>query len=175
MNRQEKAQQVAELRDLLDGTQLAVLTDYSGLSVANMVELRSKLREAAGGYRVVKNTLAKRATEGTELEALAIHFKGPIGVAYSHEDAAGCAKTVSDFAKDHPKFEVQAGFLAGGTMLDAAGVHALAKLPGKDQLRAMLLSAMAGVPRSFLGVLSAAPRSFVGVLEARRRELAGEA
>jgi large subunit ribosomal protein L10 len=174
MNRQEKDQQVNELTELFDGVQLVVLTKYAGLDVASMVALRTQLRGAQGGYRVVKNTLAKLALKDHEGSALNDFFAGPVGVAYTKEDAAATAKVVTKFAKDNPTLEITAGILPGGQVLDAKGIDALAKLPGKDELRAKLLGALSGVPRNFLGVLNATPRNFVGVLEARRAQLAGE-
>lgn len=174
MNRLEKSQQVDELKELFGELQLLVLTKYSGLDVASMVELRSELRKVDGGYRVVKNTLAKLANAGTEREALDPHFTGPIGVAFAKDDPAATAKVLTTFVRSHPKMEIRAGILAGGQILDAAAVDALGKLPGRDQLRAMLLGALVGVPRNFLSVCTAAQRSLVGVLAARRKQLAGE-
>lgn len=172
MNRLQKTQQVEELKELFGELQLMVLTKYSGLDVASMVELRTELRKVSGGYRVVKNTLAKLANADTERDKLDPFFKGPIGIAFSSADPAATAKVLTTFARMHPKMEIRAGLLAGGTMLDAAAVDALGKLPGKDQLRAMLLGTLTGVPRNFLGVCSAAARGLVGVLEARRKSLA---
>ncbi len=172
MNRLQKTQQVEELKELFGELPLMVLTKYTGLDVASMVELRTELRKVSGGYRVVKNTLAKLANAETERDKLDPYFTGPVGVAYSGEDPAATAKVLTTFAKSHPKMEIRAGLLAGGTILDAAAVDALGKLPGKDQLRAMLLGTLHGVPRNFLGVCNAAARSFVGVLEARRQALA---
>ena len=174
MNRQEKTQQVSELAELFDGAQLLVLTDYSGVNVANMVEFRSKVRESQGGYRIVKNTLAKLALQDVEGASLIDGITGPVGVAYTREDAAATAKVITEFAKDHPEFEITAGLIAGGTMLDPEAVEALGKLPSKDVLRAKLLGAMSGVWQNFLRVLTAPSRDLVGVLEARRNALAGE-
>lgn len=174
MNRQEKEEQVAQLHELLDGAQLVVLTEYAGLAVSEMVELRQELRKVDGRYRIVKNTLAKIATSDSELKQLGEHFKGPIAVAISHENAPGTAKALVDFAKTHPKLNIKAGLLSGGKVLDAGGLEALSKLPGKDELRSMLLSTIAGVPRNFVSLMAAPARNFVGVLEARRRQLAGE-
>lgn len=172
MNRQEKSQQVEALRELFDGAQLAILTHYTGLDVASMVELRSELRKNQAGYRVVKNTLAKWATADTELEALHAHFSGPVGVVVTKEDAAAAAKVVTKFAEGHPALKIKAGVLSGGTLLDADGIEQLAKLPGKDELRAQLLRTLNGVGEKLVRVLSAPSRDLVGVLEARRRELA---
>jgi len=174
MDRQQKTQQVNELSELFDGVQLLVLTEYSGMNVANMVALRSKLRESQGGYRIVKNTLAKLALKDVEGQALVSNFTGPVGVAYTKEDAAATAKVVAEFAKDHPELEITAGFLAGGTVLDPAAIEALGKLPSKDVLRAQLLGAMSGVSQNFLRVLTAPSRDLVGVLMARSKSLAAE-
>ena len=175
MNRQEKSEEIGALKKLLDGAQLAVVADYAGLTVSSMVELRSELRKPQGRYRVVKNTLAKIATHDTELKGLDKNLKGPVGIVYSKTDAAGTAKTVTAFAKAHPEFKIRGGVLSDGTVLDEKGIEALSSLPGKDQLRAMLLGTLMGVPQKFVGTLAAVPGGFVRVLEARRKKLAGEA
>ena len=173
MNRQEKTQQVDELRGLFDGTQLAIITKYDGVVVPNMVEFRAELRKNQSGYRVVKNSLARLATKDTDLEGLHPHFKGPVGVAYTKQDPAATAKIVTAFVKANPKMEIRAGVLAGGTVIDASGVDTLSKLPGKDELRGSLLGALTGVPRNLLGVFTAAQRGLVGVLAARQKQLEG--
>lgn len=175
MNRQEKSEEIGALKKLLDGAQLAVVADYAGLTVSAMVELRTELRKSQGRYRVVKNTLAKIATKETELKGLHTNLKGPVGIVYTKGDAAGTAKTVTAFAKSHPEFKVRGGVLADGTVLNEQGIEALSSLPGKDQLRSMLLGALKGVPQKFVGTLAAVPGGFVRVLEARRKKLAGEA
>jgi len=174
MNRQEKADEIQAVRELLDGAQLVILTEYSGLAVSEMVELRQELRKATGRYRIVKNTLAKLATKDSDFEGLNEHFKGPIAMAFTTEDPAGVAKALVTFKKTHPKLKLKAGLLPGGGILDDNGVEALSKLPGKDELRAMLLGTLAGVPRNFVSLMAAPARNFVGVLEARRRQMSGE-
>ncbi|MCB9787376.1 MAG: 50S ribosomal protein L10 [Deltaproteobacteria bacterium] len=173
MNRQEKTQQIDELRELFDGTQLAIITRYDGVVVPRMVEFRAELRKNQSGYRVVKNSLARLATADTDLQALHAHFAGPVGVAFTKQDPAATAKIVTAFVKANPKMEIRAGVLAGGTLIDAAGVEALSKLPGKDELRGSLLGALSGVPRNLLGVFTAAQRGLVGVLAARQTQLEG--
>jgi len=175
MNRQEKSEEVGSLKQLLEGAQLAVVAEYAGVKVASMVTFRNDLRKASGQYRVVKNTLAKIATKGTELEGLEKNLAGPVGVVFTKGDAAAVAKTVTAFAKATPLFKIKGGVLKGGHVIDAAGVDALANLPGREQLLAMLLGALQGVPRTFVTVLAAAPAGFVRVLEARRKQLGGEA
>lgn len=171
MNRLEKDQQVAEIRDLLGGAQAVILTKYSGLDVAKMVELRRELRKAGGRFRVLKNTLAKLATVDTDLQDLHPHLTGPIGVAITDEDPAALAKVLTTFAKDHPALEVRVGYLEGGGMLDEGAVTALSKLPSREQLQAMFLGTLSAVPRNFVSVLAAPSRNLVGVLAARQREL----
>lgn len=175
MNRQEKSEEVGALNKLLDGAQLAVVADYAGLTVKSMVELRTELRKSQGRYRVVKNTLAKIATKDSGLVGLHKSLQGPVGIAYTKGDAAGTAKTVTAFAKAHPEFKIRGGVLGDGTVLDEKGLEALSNLPGKDQLRAMLLGTLMGVPTKLVGIFAAVPGGFVRVLAARKRQLAGEA
>ena len=174
MNRQEKSEEIGELKKLLDGAQLAVVADYAGLTVAKMVSFRNELRKSSGRYRIVKNSLAKLATEETDLKGLHADLKGPVGVVYTKGDVAGTAKAVTEFAKTNPEFKIRGGVMAGGVVVDAQGLEALANLPGKDQLRAMLLGAFSGVPRKLVSLFAAVPSGFVRVLDARRRQLAGE-
>ena len=174
MNRQEKAAEVEAIRGLLDGAQIVVLTEYAGLDVGSMKELRLKVRDAQGGYRVMKNTLAKLATTGhADFEGLHEHFNGPVGVAFSYEDPAATAKALVEFKKSHEALQLKAAALQGGKVLDEAGIEALSKLPTKDQLRGQLLGVLNGVPRKMLGLLQAPARNFVGVLAARKAELEG--
>lgn len=171
MNRKSKAQQVEELREIFDGNQLTVLARYDGLAVRHMVDLRSRLREVDGGFRVVKNTLARRAVEDTDAKPLESQMVGPTAVAWSKADAVQVAKVLQKFAKENPQLEIRAGLLSGGEVLGAEDVERLSKMPGKQELRGMLLGALADVPRRLLGVLQASARDMAGVLEARRRDL----
>ncbi len=175
MNRQEKSEEIGALKELLDGAQLAIVAEYAGLKVSHMIELRQELRKASGRYRVVKNTLARIATKGPELEAINTNLAGPVGVVFTKTDVAGVAKAVSNFAKAHPEFKIKGGVLAGGGTLDLKGIETLSNLPSKDVLRAMLLGTLGGVPRKFVSLLAAGPGGFVRVLEARRQQLAVEA
>jgi large subunit ribosomal protein L10 len=174
MNRQEKSEQIGELKQLLDGAQLAVVADYAGLTVSKMVAFRNELRKSSGRYRIVKNTLAKIATRETDLKGLHANLKGPVGVVYTKSDVAATAKAVTEFAKTNPEFKIRGGVMAGGVVVDVQGIEALASLPGKDQLRAMVLGTLMGVPRKLVSLFAAVPSGFVRVLDARRRQLAGE-
>ena len=170
MNRQEKEQFIAELREDLANAGSVVVASATGIAVNDLNEMRSKLRATGGKYRVVKNTLAKLAIAGTEMEVLGELLKGETAIAYAPEDPVSPAKGLADFAKDHDKFVIKGGYL-NGSLLDAAAVAQLAKMPGKDELRSKLLSVMQGVPTKMVRTLAAAPQNFLLVLSARKNEI----
>ena len=171
MNRTEKEQLVAELRDDFAAAKSLVLTSYQGIGVNEINELRAQFRAQNCQYRIVKNTLARRALAGTDQEPVADLFKGPIAVAYSHEDAITPAKLVRDFLKKYEeKFLVQGGFL-DGNILDEDGVKALASMPTKPELQSKFLGLLQAVPSKFLRTLQAGPQQFTMVLAARKQQL----
>lgn len=179
MNREEKAGEVKALGEKLARSSIAVVTEYRGMKVVELQELRKELKAAGGDYQVVKNTLAKRSVVGTEYELLTKHFVGPVGVALGPKgDPVAPAKAIEKFKKDFPNvaLSVKAAAL-DGKLLGAEDLKALARLPGREQLLSMLLSVMNGPARSFVSVLAAVPRDFVGVLDAirRKKEEAGAA
>jgi large subunit ribosomal protein L10 len=169
MDRAAKEQLVSELKELIIGKSSVVLTDYKGMSVAEMFELRREFDKVGVGYRVVKNTLAKLALAGTDYEFLGAGLQGTVAVAYS-EDPVAPAKVLADFAKKSKHLTVKLGFL-DGKELRPEDLDALSKLPGKDQLRAKLLSVFNAPATKLVGVLAAGPRDFIGVLQARRAAL----
>lgn len=165
MNRSEKEAKVEELRERFQNTQAAILAEYRGLTVAQSNLLRRELEKESASFRVVKNSLARRAVEDTEYSCLGEEFGGPVGVAFADQDPAAAAKVLADFAKNHPAFVVRAGAL-GGKLLSAEDVDALSKLPSLDVLRGQLVGVLAGPLRGLVTVLSGVPRSFVQVLNA---------
>jgi large subunit ribosomal protein L10 len=165
VDRSQKEAAVAELREKFQGAQAAVLAEYRGLTVAKSDKLRRALEKEGAGYRVLKNTLAAIAVEGTQFEVLKDHFTGPLSVVFAHSDPAAVAKVVDAFAKENPAFIVRVGAL-GGKLLSAADVEALSKLPSRDQLLGQVVGVMVAPIRNLLGVLSGVPRSFVQVLNA---------
>ena len=165
MNRSEKEAKVEELRERFQNTQAAILAEYRGLTVAQSNLLRRELEKESASFRVVKNSLARRAVEDTEYSCLGEEFGGPVGVAFADQDPAAAAKVLAAFAKNHPAFVVRAGAL-GGKLLSAEDVDALSKLPSLDVLRGQLVGVMAGPLRGLVTVLSGVPRSFVQVLNA---------
>ena len=169
MDRAAKEQLVAELREIIVGRSSVVLTDYKGMTVEEMYNLRRECDKAGASYRVVKNTLAKLAIADTPYEFLSEGFEGTVGIAYS-DDPIAPAKVLTEFGKKSKSLELKLGFL-DGKRLAPQDLEALSKLPGKDQLRAQLLRVFNAPATKFVGVLAAGPRDFLGVLAARQEAL----
>lgn len=138
---QQKVQLVAEVSDKFKESAATVFTDYRGLTVAQVTELRKQLREAGIEYRVLKNTLLRRATAATDLTDLDEHLVGPTAVAFSKEDVVAPAKIIADFAKKNTALEIKAGIVEG-QVVDMAQIKALADLPSREGLLSMLLSVL---------------------------------
>jgi large subunit ribosomal protein L10 len=160
-----KKQFVKGLKDRFEKSKVVILTDYKGLDVAAMTELRAKLRESEIEYQVIKNTMLRLASEGTDVEAIKGNFKGPSAVALSYEDPVAPAKILTDFAKDNNKLEIKIGVM-GGKVLELEGIKALSALPSREELLATLLSAMNAVPTSLATALNDVPLRMVNVLQA---------
>jgi len=165
LKRDVKQRIVEELHDKFTRSKVLILTDYKGLNVEDMNALRSKLRESEIEYKVVKNTLLRRAAEGTDAEQIVDSFKGPSAVALSYEDPVAPAKVLTDFAKANDKLEIKIGAMEGKT-LDAADIKSLSQLPSREVLLSQLLSVMVAVPTSFVTALSGVPRNLLNVLQA---------
>lgn len=165
----EKVDQLAFLKDAFKSVQAAVLTSVQGLTVAEVSDLRRRLHDAGVKYRVVKNTLAKKAIKGTPLEVVTEDFKTVTAVAWSDTDPVAPAKVIINFKKDLEKFVIKAGF-QGGVRLDAKGVEALSKMPSLDELRSQLLGVMNAMPAKLLGQINAPAQHVVGVLQAKHDE-----
>jgi len=166
MKRTEKEEQLAFLREAFQGVEALVLTSVQGLTVAEVSELRRRLHDAGVSYRVVKNTLARKATEGTPLAVIADDFKEVTAVAWSKTDPVTPAKVLTNFKKDLEKFKIKAGYNAG-QRLDEAGVAALASLPSIEELRAQLLGVIQGVSAKLLAQVNAPAQQLVGVVQAK--------
>jgi large subunit ribosomal protein L10 len=138
---EQKQQIVAEVKEVAASALSAVLADYRGLTVAEMTEMRVKARESGVYLRVVRNTLAKRAVEGTEYECLNDAFIGPTLLAFSQEDPGAAARLLKDYAKDLEDLEIKA-LSIGGEMLGADQLDRVAKLPTLDEARSLLMSVM---------------------------------
>ena len=166
----EAKQQITEdLHDRFARSAIIVLTDYKGLDVTSINDLRRKLRESNIEYQVVKNTLLVRAAEETEVALIKDHFKGPSAVAISYDDPVAPAKVLTQFAKDNNKLEIKVGVL-NGKVLDLQAIKALATLPSREVMLAQLLSTINAVPTSLVRVLAEVPRSLLNVLTAIKEQ-----
>lgn len=141
MDRAQKAVAVEELHKTFKETESVVVTQYTGLTVGQVTELRVKMRAAGVNYKVSKNRLAARALKGTRFEGIANMLKGPVGLATS-KDAVAAAKVAATFAKTNEKLIIVGGAL-GDKVLDQSGVMALSKLPSLDEIRASFLGLLA--------------------------------
>src|ERR1700743_3290433 len=167
MDRAQKAESIEALKGVFAESATVVVTHYLGLSVAEMTELRSRLRKEGAKLKVVKNRLAQKALNGAGDGATAL-FKGPVAIAYA-PDPVSAAKVATQYAKDNDKFTVIGG-LMGEQVLDAKGVDALAKLPSLDQLRASILGLLQAPATKVAGVLQAPAGQLARVMAAKAKQ-----
>jgi large subunit ribosomal protein L10 len=175
MNRTEKTELAAALKDKFDRAQVAIFADYKGLSASQADDLRRSLRGLQTEVKVLKNNVARLVTKGGNLgddaKALMDGVVGPTLVAFAFGDPAAAAKVVHKFAQDNEALKLKDS-LMGQKRIDASGVEALAKLPSKEVLMAQVLGTMNAPIRNFVGVLAAVPRSLVTVLAAIEKKKA---
>jgi large subunit ribosomal protein L10 len=162
---EDKQQIVEDLRDRFSKSVIIVVTDYKGLNVGAMNDLRRRLRAEEIEYRVVKNSLLTRAATDNDGGLIKDFFKGPSAVALSYDDPIAPAKVLAQFAKENEKLEIKVGVM-NGKVLDATAIIALAKLPPKEVLLGQFVAALNAVPTSFVRTIAEVPRSFVSVLAA---------
>ncbi|CCK81647.1 MULTISPECIES: 50S ribosomal protein L10 [Desulfobacula] len=165
LNISQKKEQVKRLSQEFSESEISILVDYKGLDVLKMTDLRLRLRNEGVRIEVVKNTLLKRASEGTDAALMKDFYKGPNAIVLSQDDPVAPARILVDFAKDNDKLEIKAGALAG-KLLNSEEIKQLAKMPSREELLGKLVYTLNAVPTSIVNVLSAVPRSFVNVLNA---------
>lgn len=166
LNLEQKQAVVAEVATIVADAKAACVAEYRGLTVAQMTELRKKARASDVYVRVVKNTLLKRAIGDSALTPLKDHLSGPLVFAAS-KDPVAIAKIVSEFAKANERFRLKTSVM-DGKLITSAEVQALAKLPGREQLLAMLMGAMQAPAQKFVQTLNEVPARFVRTLAAVR-------
>ena len=166
MDRTEKKQAVKQMHEAWSTAKAGIITHYRGLNVDQLSGLRRKLREGQATFKVVKNTLAKRAAEETSFSVAEELFTGPTAIIYG-EDPVGMAKAVDEFSKLHEALEIRGGVL-DGKLIDQAAIKTLASLPPREVLLAKLLGGINAPISGFVRTLAEVPASFVRTLAAVR-------
>ena len=173
----QKQEQVARLKEKFARATSVIVADYRGLDVEAANALRSRIRQEGQGdyeYYVTKNTLLRRAAEGSEVSLLSDHFRGPTAIAISFGDPVGLTKCLVEYAKEHEAFELRAGFLEGREV-DQAELATLATLPNLEALRGKLVGLLQAPAQKIAAVLAAPGGQLARVVEARRASLEGGA
>lgn len=169
LNLEEKKALVAEVNSVAVSAQSAVAAEYRGLTVGEMTELRTEARNSGVYLKVVKNSLARRAVEGTEFQCMQESLSGPLLLAFSKEDPGAAARVIKGFSKDHDKL-VTVSVSIGGELYAAGDLDRLAALPTLDQARAMLLSTLNGPLTQFVRTLVEPAAQLARVLQGRSEQ-----
>jgi len=170
MDKTQKQQMLGEIKEAFANVASVVIADYRGIRVPTVTTMRNDFRKAGCHYRVLKNSLVKIAVKGSKMEPLSTLMIGTTAVIWSNEIPQTPAQIALKWAKDEPKFVIKGGYYEG-QLLDAAGVGALARMPGKDEIRSSMLMTFLAAPQSFVAQLIAGPQNFAYLLDARKRQI----
>ncbi len=174
MAREKKTQSIDSLQEIFSKCSIGILTDYRGLSTAEMSELRRKLRESGVGYRVVKNTLAEFAAKRAGMDELADSFAGPVAVAFGYGEISDPARVLADYIRTSKStLSIKGGFL-GDRLLASRDVETLSTLPSREVLISQVMAGIQSPIVALAGLLVAPIRGVMGVLQARIQQLEGE-
>ena len=164
MSRQKKETELEAYKARFEEVETVVVTHYSGLTVSQMTDLRAKLREQGASFKVTKNSLVKRALQGSRFEGIADMFTGPVGIATS-QDPVAAAKVVQEYTKDNDKLIIMGGAY-GEKVLDPKGVEALAKMPSIDEVRATIVMLINSPASKLAGAVKAPAGKVAGAVKA---------
>ncbi len=170
MDKAAKEVMLGEIKESFANVASIVIADYRGIRVPVVTAMRDDFRKAGCNYRVLKNSLVKIAIKGSKLEPMTALMVGTTAVIWSNEVPQTPAQIALKWAKDEPKFKIMGGYYEG-QLLDVKGVDALAKMPGKNEIRASMLMTFMAAPQQFAMQIIAGPTNFAYLLDARKRQL----
>lgn len=169
MNRDEKKQEQEKLKQELEKTPHVIVNGFSGLTVAQDYELRKKVRAAGGKYKVVKNTLAERASQGTPAEPVLKNLAGPTSIAYTDGDPVALAKALTEYAKSNPAFSFKAGVVEG-RVVNIKDLTVIATMPSKEELISKVLYLIQAPAQRLATVVGAVARNLAVVVDQAAKE-----
>ncbi len=172
MKREKKKQIIDELKEKLGKSQAIFMTDYTGLTVQEMNDLRRRIKKSGGEYKVVKNTLYRIAVSGTPYEVVKEFTAGPTGVVFCYDDPVSVARVITDFSKDFPNLKIKKGVLEK-KVLEEEDIKKLAKLPTRNELIAKVVGAFTMIPLRLVYVLKANLNNLLFVLSAIKAKKEG--
>ncbi len=173
MNRKEKELIISDFSKKIEGYKAVILTHYRGLNVEQVNQLRRRLREEKVDYHVIKNTLMRLASKGTDLEKLNGYFEGPTAIAISYGDPVLLAKVLSEFTKTQPFLEIRVGLIEG-RVSPPEEVKALATMPSREVLLAQILGGIQVSGGKVVGAILSVPQQMLGIIQARAHQLENE-
>jgi large subunit ribosomal protein L10 len=170
MDKAAKQEMLGDIKESFANVASVVIADYRGITVPVVTAMRDDFRKAGCFYRVLKNSLVKIAVKGSRMEPMSALMVGTTAVIWSNEIPQTPAQIALKWAKDEPKFKIMGGYYEG-QLLDVKGVDALARMPGKNEIRASMLMTFLAAPQQFAAQIIAGPQNFAYLLDARRRQL----